>query len=111
LSWRNKEGNFDAQITRLFEAAQRAQAQACARLFAMVENSPTMDLTVDEVMRRWPTTIRVILESGMGCVGCPIAPFHSVAEACGEHHVNAPSLLRALRQIAADHQAPAVPAE
>ena len=77
----------------------------------MAEPAPTLDLTVDEVMRRWPTTIRVILESGMGCVGCPIAPFHSVAEACGEHRVDAPSMLRALRQIAADHPLQVVSAE
>ena len=65
---------------------------------------------MDEVMRRWPTTIRVILESGMGCVGCPIAPFHSVAEAGGEHHLDASALLRALRQVAAGQRV-VVPAE
>jgi hybrid cluster-associated redox disulfide protein len=48
----------------------------------------TTELTVDEVMRRWPPTIRVFLDFSMHCVGCPIAPFHSVEEACREHGVD-----------------------
>jgi hypothetical protein len=27
--------------------------------------APTAEMTVDEVMRRWPTTIRVFLDFGM----------------------------------------------
>lgn len=45
------------------------------------------DLTVDEVMRRWPVTVRTFLDFGFGCVGCPIAGFHTVADACAEHRV------------------------
>ena len=37
--------------------------------------SAMADLTVDDVMRRWPATIRVFLDFRMGCVGCPIAAF------------------------------------
>jgi hybrid cluster-associated redox disulfide protein len=49
---------------------------------------PTADLTMDEVMRRWPATIRVCLDFKFNCVGCPIASFHSVEDACREHHVD-----------------------
>jgi len=48
----------------------------------------TTELTVDEVMRRWPPTIRAFLDFSMHCVGCPIAPFHTVEEACREHGVD-----------------------
>lgn len=50
---------------------------------------PTAEMTVDEVMRRWPSTIRVFLDFRMRCVGCPIAAFHSVDEACEDHDVDA----------------------
>ncbi|WP_454634249.1 DUF1858 domain-containing protein [Bradyrhizobium cenepequi] len=40
-------------------------------------------------MRRWPATIRVFLDFRMRCVGCPIAAFNSIDEACGEHGVDA----------------------
>ncbi|TPM18172.1 DUF1858 domain-containing protein [Mesorhizobium sp. B2-3-5] len=44
-------------------------------------------MAVDEMMRRWPASISVILKHGMLCTGCPIAPFHSIAEACRDHRV------------------------
>lgn len=43
------------------------------------------EMTVDEVMRRWPATIRAFLDFRMNCVGCPIAGFHTVEDACREH--------------------------
>ena len=58
---------------------------------------PTVDLMVDDVMRRWPSTIRVFLEFRMRCVGCPIATFHSVDEACDEHSVDAAAFLSKLQ--------------
>jgi|tagenome__1003787_1003787.scaffolds.fasta_scaffold20938311_4 hybrid cluster-associated redox disulfide protein len=50
---------------------------------------PTAEMTVDEVMRQWPSTIRVFLDFRMRCVGCPIGAFHSVDETCEEHDVDA----------------------
>jgi hybrid cluster-associated redox disulfide protein len=46
------------------------------------------DLFVDDVMRRWPSTIGVFLEFRMGCIGCPIGAFHSVDEACRAHGID-----------------------
>jgi hybrid cluster-associated redox disulfide protein len=45
------------------------------------------DDLVDEVMRREPHTIRVFLAFRMGCVGCPLAGLHTLADACREHHI------------------------
>jgi len=65
----------------------------------MEKVAPAPDMTVDEVMRRWPATIRVFLDFNMGCVGCPIAAFHSVDDACREHKVDR-AFLQALRAAA-----------
>ncbi len=46
------------------------------------------DMTMDEIMRRWPATIRVVLDHGMLCVGCPIASFHTVEDAVREHNLD-----------------------
>lgn len=51
---------------------------------------------VDDVMRGRPETIRVFLQFGMGCVGCPIASFHTLDDACREHGVDHGDLLEAL---------------
>ncbi|AMX98029.1 hypothetical protein A4R28_30330 (plasmid) [Mesorhizobium ciceri] len=45
-------------------------------------------MVVDEIMRKWPATVAVVLRYKMLCVGCPIGTFHTVAEACLEHHVD-----------------------
>jgi hybrid cluster-associated redox disulfide protein len=56
---------------------------------------------VDDVMRRWPVTIRVFLDHKMGCVGCPIACFHNVRDACAEHRIDAHAFLADLRAAVA----------
>jgi len=57
------------------------------------------DMTVDEVMRRWPATIRAFLDHRMRCVGCPIATFHTVDDACREHGVDRMVFLAALAML------------
>ena len=53
-------------------------------------------LPVDDVMRRWPVTIRVFLNHKMRCIGCPIACFHTVDDACREHGIDREKFLAAL---------------
>lgn len=52
--------------------------------------------TVDDVMQRWPATLGVFIRFGMKCIGCPIAPFHSVEDACREHALAEEKVLAAL---------------
>lgn len=46
------------------------------------------DMVVDEIMRKWPATVAVMLSYRMLCIGCPIGTFHTVAEACREHEID-----------------------
>lgn len=55
------------------------------------------DDPVDDIMRAAPDTIRVFLAFGMACVGCPIATFHTVDDACREHDVDRDEFLVALK--------------
>jgi hybrid cluster-associated redox disulfide protein len=52
--------------------------------------------SVDDVMRVRPETIRVFLEFKLGCVGCPIATFHTVDDACREHGIDRNAFMAAL---------------
>jgi hybrid cluster-associated redox disulfide protein len=45
-------------------------------------------MTIDEIMRRWPATIRVLIRNRMLCIGCPIGIFHTVADVCEAHGVD-----------------------
>jgi hybrid cluster-associated redox disulfide protein len=58
--------------------------------------APSSEMTVEDVMRRWPSTVRVFLDFRMNCVGCPISTFHSVDEACREHHIDLERFLTTL---------------
>ena len=60
----------------------------------------TLDMTVEQVMNRWPDSVRVFLDFGMDCVGCPIAAFHSVEEAGREYGIDAHAILLKLRSVA-----------
>ena len=62
------------------------------------------DDLVHDVMTDRPETIRVFLDFRMGCVGCPIACFHTVDDACGEHHVDRDAFLKALREVVESRQ-------
>ena len=53
-------------------------------------------LLVEDVMSRWPATIRVFLDFRLSCVGCPIASFHDVDDACREHGIDRDAFLAAL---------------
>lgn len=59
---------------------------------------------VDDVMRGSPQTIRVFLEFKMRCVGCPIACFHTVDDACREHGVDRKLFLQGLRACVAEYE-------
>lgn len=54
------------------------------------------EMTVDEIMRRWPATIRVFIRNRMLCIGCPIGVFHTVKDACAAHDLDEESLSREL---------------
>ena len=46
------------------------------------------DLTLASMFEIWPETIAVFLSHRMLCFGCPIAPFHTVCDACLEYDLD-----------------------
>ncbi|MDR9483922.1 MAG: hypothetical protein RI566_01995 [Sediminimonas sp.] len=43
------------------------------------------DLPLSDLFFHWPDTAMPFLERRMLCPGCPIAPFHTLLDACGEY--------------------------
>ncbi len=54
----------------------------------MMPSAIDPNMPVDEIMRRWPATIRVMIRHRMLCIGCPIGIFHTVADAAAAHGVD-----------------------
>jgi hybrid cluster-associated redox disulfide protein len=60
----------------------------------------TADTTVEEVITRFPVAARVFVRRRMNCVGCDIARFESLAEACRIYRQPLDQLLEEIRDIA-----------
>lgn len=59
------------------------------------------DLPLAEIFRTWPATVRVFWTHRTACVGCPIAPFHTVIDTCHEYRLDETAFRAALREVAA----------
>ena len=55
------------------------------------------DETVAALLTREPRAARVLLDHGMHCVGCAIAPFETLAEICVIYGVSLEQLIADLR--------------
>lgn len=60
----------------------------------------TEETTVEEVITRFPMAARVFVRRRMNCVGCDIARFESLAEACRIYRQPVDQLLEEIRSIA-----------
>ena len=56
------------------------------------------DLIVADVLAHWPQTIPVFLRRRMACVGCPIAPFETLAEVAAIYNLDLTCFLNELEQ-------------
>jgi hybrid cluster-associated redox disulfide protein len=66
--------------------------------FADTAESITADSIVQGVIDRYPQAIVVFAHHGLQCVGCYIAPFHTIADCAREHRVTVEPLLGELNQ-------------
>ncbi|MBL4646692.1 MAG: DUF1858 domain-containing protein [Rhizobiales bacterium] len=46
------------------------------------------DILIDDAMRKWPKTLPVLIRHNMHCIGCPLATFHTIADAAEEHDID-----------------------
>jgi hybrid cluster-associated redox disulfide protein len=61
-----------------------------------MNESLTASTTVAEVLLKSPLAARVLVNHRMHCVGCAIAPFETLAEACAIYDVSLGDLLAEL---------------
>ncbi|WP_297339501.1 DUF1858 domain-containing protein [Pseudophaeobacter sp.] len=58
------------------------------------------DLALADLMTKWPQTIPVFVRHKMLCVGCLVSPFHTIADACAEYHLDEEVFLAELKTAA-----------
>jgi hybrid cluster-associated redox disulfide protein len=57
------------------------------------------DMTIGEVVRTYPETIEVLMEFGMGCVGCPASQAETLEQAAMVHGFDVDELLEKLNEV------------
>jgi len=60
---------------------------------------PLEDLSVKDIMDQWPDTVPTFIRLRLKCVGCPIAPFHTIADAAREHGADLSALVREIESL------------
>lgn len=58
----------------------------------------TKDMTIGEIVKKYPTSTEVLMAFGMGCVGCPSAQAETLEEAAMVHGINLDALIVALNE-------------
>jgi hybrid cluster-associated redox disulfide protein len=74
------------------------------------ESASWLQLSVLEVLNRWPASAQLFIRRRMACVGCAFSRFDRVGEALEVHALNPGEFLEGLRavvrsqdQLSADH--------
>lgn len=56
------------------------------------------DMTLADLMTRWPETIPVFMRHKMLCVGCLISPLHTIVDACAEYGLDEDTFVAELNE-------------
>jgi len=60
------------------------------------------EMTIEEIIRRYPQTVSVFKRFGLDCNECQIAAYEAIEHGAGVHKVNIEELLAELNRIVAD---------
>lgn len=55
-------------------------------------------ITIGEVVRNYPESVKILASFGMGCVGCPSSQAETIEEACKVHGIDVEQLINALNE-------------
>jgi hybrid cluster-associated redox disulfide protein len=58
----------------------------------------TRDMTIAEILVRYPQTLAVFRQFGLSCQECQIADFEEVGHGAGVHNIDVEELLRELNK-------------
>lgn len=60
----------------------------------------TPEMGIMEVVQKYPQAAEVLMQHGMGCLGCAAAHFESIGEGAAAHGIDVASLMADLNKIA-----------
>jgi hybrid cluster-associated redox disulfide protein len=64
------------------------------------EATITADMTIGEVLQKYPESLKVFLSHGLMCVGCAVARFENIRQGATAHGIDVDALMKDLNEIA-----------
>ena len=61
--------------------------------------SITKDMSIMEVVTKYPDTVPVFMNSGMGCIGCAAAHFENIEQGAMAHGIDIDALMAGLNEV------------
>ena len=61
----------------------------------------TKEMSIGEVVQKYPDTIAVFFQHGLGCVGCAAAHFENIEQGAKAHGIDVDALVQALNEAVA----------
>jgi len=58
----------------------------------------TKEMKISEIVEKYPQTLSLLLEKGLHCIGCPLAPDETLEEAAKVHGFDLEKLLEELNK-------------
>jgi hybrid cluster-associated redox disulfide protein len=62
----------------------------------------TKEMSIGEVVQKYPDTIAVFFQHGLGCVGCAAAHFENIEQGAKAHGIDIEALIQALNEAVAE---------
>lgn len=59
----------------------------------------TKDMSIMEVVQKYPDTVPVFMSSGMGCIGCAAAHFENIEQGACAHGIDIDELIKNLNAV------------
>ena len=59
----------------------------------------TKDMSIMEVVQKYPDTVPVFMSSGKGCIGCAAAHFENIEQGAGAHGIDIDELIKNLNAV------------
>jgi len=62
------------------------------------QNIITADMSIGDVVQKYPSTIEVFFKHGLGCVGCAVARFENIRQGAMAHGIDVDTLIKDLNR-------------
>ena len=67
----------------------------------------TKDMSIVEIVQTYPDTVEVLMNAGMGCLGCAASHFENIEQGAMAHGIDIDALIEALNATIGENSAAA----